>query len=364
MDSLRHRPPAEWVALGGTAAPRDREASHASAVWFTSPGQVGIQMEEVPAPGPDEVRIRAIASAISHGTELLVYRGQVTADLALDLPTLQGSFGFPIKYGYASVGQVLEAGAAVRNPRVGDVVFTLHPHQTEYVVPARLVMALPPDLRPEIGVFTASLETALNVVLDAHPRLGERLVIFGQGVVGLLVTQLARRAGAELIVAVDPIERRRELARRVGADHALGPDEDLVEMVRHLTGGVGADLAIEVSGNPEALNQAIAAVAIQGTVVSASWYGTKPAALQLGGAFHRGRVRLISSQVGSIDPALQPRWSIARRLALVRDLLPRLHLDSLITHRLPFADAATAYRLIDRHPEESIQIILTYGNDR
>ncbi|MGH2461023.1 MAG: zinc-dependent alcohol dehydrogenase [Chloroflexota bacterium] len=360
MDSSRHHPPAEPVVRSDTAAPCDEEVGQASAVWFTSPRQVGIQAEDVPAPGPDEVRIRAIASAISHGTELLVYRGQVPAGLALDLPTLRGSFGFPIKYGYASVGRVLEAGAAVHGPEVGDLVFVLHPHQTEYVVPARRVMSLPSDFPPELGVLTASLETALNVVLDAHPRLGERLVIFGQGVVGLLVTQLARRAGAEVIVAVDPIERRRELARRVGADHALGPDEDVVEQIRRLTGGMGADLAIEVSGNPEALNQAIAAVAFQGTVVAASWYGTKPAALQLGDAFHRGRVRLLSSQVGAIDPALQPRWSIARRLALARDLLPRLSLEPLISHRLPFADAAAAYRLIDRHPEEVIQVILTY----
>lgn len=359
MDSSRHHPPLERSLPGDIAAALDGQARQTSAVWFTSAKHVAIQGEGIPAPGPDEVRIRTIASAISQGTEMLVYRGQVPTGLALDLPSLRGGFGFPIKYGYASVGQIVEVGAEVHNRRIGDRVFVLHPHQTEYVVPERLAMPLPPELAPELGTLTASLETAINVILDAHPRLGERIVIFGQGVVGLLVTQLAWRTGAEVIV-VDPIERRRELARRVGADHALGPDEDVAEKVRRLTGGVGADLAIEVSGNAEALNQAIDAVAFQGAVVVASWYGTKPAPLQLGGAFHRGRVRLLSSQVGSIDPALQPRWSTERRLALARDLLPRLQLDSLITHRIPFRDAAAAYQLVDQHPDEVIQVILAY----
>jgi 2-desacetyl-2-hydroxyethyl bacteriochlorophyllide A dehydrogenase len=306
------------------------------------------------------VRVRAIASAISHGTEMLVYRGQVPPDLELDLPTLQGSFAFPIKYGYACVGQIVEVGADVQNLAEGDRVFVHHPHQTEYIVPASLPVRLPPGLAPELGVFVANLETAVNVTLDAGLRLGERTVIFGQGVVGLLIDALARRAGAGLVVGVDPLPGRRDLALAMGAHQALVPSASLPEEIRRLTDAVGADVTIEVSGQTEALQSAIESVAFGGTVVVASWYGTKPASLALGGAFHRRRLRLVSSQVSTIDAALQPRWTRERRLALARDLLAELPLATLISHRVPFRQAADAYRLVDERPGETAQVLLTY----
>jgi 2-desacetyl-2-hydroxyethyl bacteriochlorophyllide A dehydrogenase len=316
--------------------------------------------EALPALGPEDVRVRAVASALSHGTEMLVYRGQVPAELPLDLPTLRGSFAFPIKYGYASVGRVVEAGSRVESLHPGDLVFTLHPHQDEYVVPATMPVPLPPALPAELGVFLANVETAVNILLDAAPRLGERVLIFGQGVVGLLVTQLLRRAGVGLVVAVDVLPERRRLALELGAHVALAPDEDVPATVRRLTDGIGVDLAIEVSGNGAALDRAIESVCFQGTVVVCSWYGTKPVKVVLGGRFHRDRLRLVSSQVGHIDPALQPRWSHARRLALARDLLGELQLAPLITHRIPFHQAAEAYALVDEHPEQVVQVILTY----
>jgi 2-desacetyl-2-hydroxyethyl bacteriochlorophyllide A dehydrogenase len=291
---------------------------------------------------------------------MLVYRGEVPPDLGLDLPTLQGSFRYPIKYGYASVGAVVAVGAGVAGFDPGDHVFALHPHQTEYVVPAELAIRLDSELPLEHGVFLANLETAINILLDAHPRFGEHVVVFGQGVVGLLVIQLLRLAGASVVITVDAQERRRGLSHDLGADLALGPDDDLEMEVGRRTDGVGADLAIEVSGNPLALNRAIDSVAFQGTIVVASWYGSKPAALQLGAAFHRRRLRLVSSQVGAIDASLQPRWSTQRRLALARDLLPRLSLAPLVSHRIPFADAARAYRLIDEQPGTVVQVVLTY----
>jgi 2-desacetyl-2-hydroxyethyl bacteriochlorophyllide A dehydrogenase len=243
---------------------------------------------------------------------------------------------------------------------VSDLVFVHHPHQTEFVAPASLAVRLPSDLPPELGVFVANLETAVNALLDAHPRLGERILIFGQGTVGLLVTQVARRAGAGLIIAVDPLTIRRELARTVGADVALPPAPELAATVRRLTDGLGADLALEASGNGAALQQAIECVAFQGTVVVCSWYGMQPVMLQLGGAFHRDRLRIVSSQVSSVDPALEPRWSRARRRALALDLLTTLKLAPLITHRIPFDRAAEAYALVDRRPGETVQVVLTY----
>jgi 2-desacetyl-2-hydroxyethyl bacteriochlorophyllide A dehydrogenase len=314
----------------------------ATAVWFPRARSVELRREQVPEPGPDEVRIDALASAISHGTEMLVYRGQVPPDLELDLPTLRGSFSFPIKYGYACVGRVADTG---------DTVFVHHPHQTSFVVPSSMPIRLPEGLDPEVGVFLANVETALNVVLDAAPRLGERVAIFGQGIVGLLITQLILRTGVDSVTVVDPIAGRRELALRFGATAALSPDQ---------TGQLEVDLAIEASGNAAALNQAIDSLVFGGTVVVCSWYGTKPAALTLGGAFHRRRLRIVSSQVSTIDASLQPRWTHQRRLAVARDLLAELDLRPLISHRFPVERAPEAYQLIDGAPEATTQVILRY----
>jgi 2-desacetyl-2-hydroxyethyl bacteriochlorophyllide A dehydrogenase len=330
----------------------------ARALWFTAPRTAELRPERVPPPGPGEVRIKTIASAISHGTEMLVYRGEVPADLPLDLPTLAGDFSFPIKYGYATVGRVVDAGA--ESFSAGDLVFVHHPHQDAFAVPAELPVRLPDGLDPTPGLFLANLETALNVVHDAPLRLGETALVFGQGVVGLLVTQLLKLAGADRVLAVDPIKRRRELALEVGADEALEPGGDFRERTLDATAGRGADLAVEVSSSGAALQGAIDAVATEGTVVVASWYGTKPVGLSLGGHFHRGRVRLRSSQVGRITPELGARWDRARRTEAALGLLPRLRLEELVSHRVPFEEARGAYRLVDEHPEETVQVVLIH----
>ena len=330
----------------------------AAAVWFARARSVELRTEELADPGPDEVRVRAALSAISHGTEMLVYRGEVDADLALDLPTLAGGYGFPLKYGYASVGHMVAIGRDVRGLREGDLVFALHPHQDEYVVRESLVRRLPDRTAPEQGVFLANLETAVNVVFDAKPRLGEVVAVFGQGVVGLLVTQLLCRSGAR-VIAVEPSALRRSFAERCGADAAIAPGDE--SFLRTFTSGRGADIAIDASGSPSALQQAIDSVAIEGTVVVCSWYGDKPVPLDLGGRFDRGRVRLVSSQVGRIDPALAPRWDRERRLELATDLLRELVLADLITHRIPFAQAAEAYALLDGGAAETVQVVLDYA---
>jgi 2-desacetyl-2-hydroxyethyl bacteriochlorophyllide A dehydrogenase len=331
----------------------------ARAVWFAAPRRVELRPEKVPPPGPGEVRVKTIASAISHGTEMLVYRGEVPEGLELDLPTLAGSYAFPIKYGYATVGRVLDAGpGAAFSP--GDPVFVHHPHQDLFVAPANLVVRLPDDLDPASALFFANAETALGVVHDTPLRLGETAVVFGQGVVGLLVVQLLKLAGAGRVLAVDPLEKRRELALETGADEALAP-EDLPERLVEAAGGRGADVAVEASSSGAALQAAVNAVADEGTVVVASWYGTKDVTLSLGGRFHRGRVRLRSSQVGRINPELTPRWDRARRTEAVLGSLPRLRLEELVSHRIPFGEAPGAYRLVDEDPGEAVQVVLTHG---
>ena len=189
----------------------------ARALWFTAPRTAALRAETVGPPGPEEVRVETIASAVSAGTEMLVYRDEVPHDLPLDLPTLAGSYAFPIKYGYAAAGRVLDTGPGVENLSPGDPVFVHHPHQEVFVVPAQITVRLPEGLDPEVGVFAANLETALNVVHDTPVRLGETALIFGQGVVGFLVALLLKLSGAGPILVVDPLE-----APQLGARHRRG----------------------------------------------------------------------------------------------------------------------------------------------
>lgn len=342
-------------ASGGTA-----NSLEARALWFVAHRRIEFRQETVPPPDSGQVRVRTIASAPSQGTELLVYRGEVPGDLPLDLPTLAGTFAFPIKYGYAAVGRILDVGPGTSAYAPGDLVFVHHPHQSAFVVAEGLLVRLPPGIHPEVGVFTANLETAANVLLDTPLRFGEIALVFGLGSVGLLIAQLLKRAGARRVLGVDPLPRRRSLALLVGVDEALEPGPKLAGRVQALTDGRGADLAIEASGSPDALQAAIDTVGVEGTVTVVSWYGAKSVPLSLGGHFHRGRVRLRSSQVGRLDPALSPRWDLQRRLALAVSLLKELPLAQLITHRFSFDEAAAAYRLLDEQPGETGQVVLTY----
>lgn len=330
------------------------------ALWFAAKRRAELRPEEAPTPGPGEVRVRAVLSAVSHGTEMLVYRGEVPEGLPLDLPTFAGGFGFPIKHGYASAGRVLDTGPGVTALAPGDPVFVHHPHQDVFTVPAHLPVPLPRDLEPLRAVFFANIETALNVAHDAHARLGETAVVFGQGVVGLLVTCLLGMSGVS-VLAVEPVPGRRELALKVGAAAAFGPD-DIGERVLAATDGRGADVAVESSGSGAALAAAVGCVAVEGTVVAASWYGTEPVALPLGGHFHRGRVRIRSSQVGRVAPELSARWDAGRRRGAVVSLLrdPRLPLDLLVSHRVPFGRAPEAYRMLDEGPGDAVQVVFDY----
>jgi 2-desacetyl-2-hydroxyethyl bacteriochlorophyllide A dehydrogenase len=339
-----------------------RDAGAARAVWFAAPERVELRVEEVAEPGPGEILVEAVCSAISHGTELLALRGQIDPSLALDLPTLRGGYGLPLKYGYASVGRVVRRGAEVGLAE-GSLVFVHHPHQERYVVPAASAVPLPSEVAPAAGVFLANLETAVTAALDAHPRMGDRVVVLGQGVVGLLALALLRRAGPSSLLAVDGLERRRALAVAMGADEALAPGPDLADEVLARTGGVGADVVLEASGNPAALDLALRCAGFGGTVAVSSWYGSKPVTLDLGGAFHRRRLRVVASQVSTLAPELAPRWTRERRLALAVGLLPGLGVERLITHRVPFARAADAYRLVLERPEEVVQVVLTYGGE-
>ncbi|HSE96758.1 MAG TPA: zinc-binding alcohol dehydrogenase, partial [Blastocatellia bacterium] len=326
------------------------EAETTESLWFVGPRRVEIRESAPRRPREGEVRVRALCSAISQGTEMLVYRGEAPRELSLDpaITTIKGSFDFPIKYGYSSTGRVVETGPGAERFSEGDIVFAFNPHESDYTLPERFAVKLPGECDPVRGVFFASVETAINAMLDAAPLIGERIAIFGQGTVGLLMTQLARKAGASLIVAADLFEKRRALSLALGADFTVDPaSESVAARVREMTGGAGADIVLEASGRPETLDEAIKATAFEGRVVVVSWYGDKRAPVSLGDAFHRKRLTIKSSQVSNIASGLAARWSIERRRELAVSYLGELRLKEIVTHIIPFSEAARAYRLID-----------------
>lgn len=340
----------------------------AKAAVVAGPRKVEVREVPVRGPAPGEVQLATLFSAISAGTEMNVYRGNapqwhLRRDPSTKLFSRAGApdWSYPLTYGYANVGRVIEKGHDVSSPSVGEVVFSYTPHQSVVVTPAESTVVLPQGIDPKVGVLNANLNTALNGVLDARPSLGDVVVVSGLGVIGLLVTQLVRRTGAGLVVGVDRVPFRRELARRLGADVVVEPGEGVAEKVRSVTQNRGADIVIEVSGAPAALNEAIRTVGFAGRVIALSWYGGTFESLNLAGEFHHNRPRIVSSQVGSVNPDLGPLWDIARRQELVTRLLTQLDLTPLFTHEFPISRAPEAYAAVDQGADGLVQCVLTYS---
>lgn len=340
------------------------EGRSARAVWFTGPRRAELLPAVARPCRPDEVVVQAIASGISQGTETIMYRGEGPKDQPVTPETCEGeSMGsFPIKYGYQSVGRVIEAGTA-SGYAGGELVFARFPHQEVYTVRVdpELLYRLPEHADPVHAVFGNLLDVAVNAMLDVPVRIGDVVVVYGLGVVGSFCAQLAKRTAGR-VIAVDPIASRRRLAASFGIDDTVHPD-DAPALIAERTGGRGADISIEVSGAPAALQPAIEGTGFEGTVVVVSWYGTKPVTLTLAPAFHMRRQRLVSSQVCAMGSGLAPRWDIARRMEVVWDVLPTLHPDELITHRVPFDEAPRAFDLFDEQPDDVLAVVLTYGDD-
>jgi len=331
----------------------------ARAVVFTGPREIQVREREIDEPGPGEVRVETLCSAISSGTELLLYRDEVPEELAADvsIDSLNGDLSYPTRYGYATVGEVTETGREVVPDWRGRRVFVFHPHQSQFCVPVENALAVPEDLSAECAALMPTVETATTLLLDGGPRIGERVVVFGAGTVGLSTTRLLAEYPLGRLTVVEPVERRRELARSFGADEALDPGE-----LSEGWDSTPADLVYEVSGQPPALDAAIDVVGYDGRIVVGSWYGSKQSLLDLGRRFHRDRISIESSQVSTIDPDLRGRWTRERRRETAFAHLERIDAGSIITDRVPLAAAPSAYEALDTTPETTIQTILTYDD--
>ncbi|MDP9395889.1 MAG: zinc-binding alcohol dehydrogenase [Actinomycetota bacterium] len=341
-------------------------------VRFSSPRKAEVVEVEDRVPGPGDVLLETAYSGISAGTELTAYRGSNPylartwdQDRRLFVPG-GSSLSYPVDaWGYEEVGRVTDVGSADDADLVGRLVWGAWGHRSSVVRGSDYVRArvLPDgsDLMP--GIFAKIGAIALNAVLDADIHVGETVVVFGAGVPGQIVAQLARLNGARVTV-VDPVPARRELARRLGATATLDPGRDEVgEAVRAATGNRGADVVIEMSGSYDALHEAVRTAAYSSRVVASGFFQGGGSALQLGQEFHHNRIAIVGSQIYGVAPHLQHRWDEVRmsRTVLSLEQEGSLMLRELVTHVVPAEEAPGAFEMLDTAPQDALQVVLDYG---
>jgi 2-desacetyl-2-hydroxyethyl bacteriochlorophyllide A dehydrogenase len=328
----------------------------ARASYFTAPRT--LELRELPHEAllPDSVRVQTTLSAISAGTELLFYRGQLEAGVPVDatLPWA-GTLAYPLRYGYAAVGRICEVGSALDTGLQGQRVFGFHPHQEQFVDRLDRLVHLPDALPDACAVFLPNLETALSLAMDGAPTFGERVAVVGQGVVGQLLAALLVRSGAEHVALFDAradrLEHSRALCGPARAEWAAAPEPKHHEQF---------DLVYELSGDPSALDAVQLLARYEGRIVIGSWYGNKRAPIDFGTRAHRNRNTFLFSQVSRIDSHHAARFDSARRLGVAASWLERLPLEGLVTHRFPFDRIGEAYRLLDLQPEPALQVLIEY----
>lgn len=309
------------------ASPQNESSAlhSATALWYVAPGAVALRSESLPACAPDQVRVRSAFSSLSRGTESLIFRGEVPpAEYErMRAPFMGGAFPFPVKYGYATVGQI-QAGPA---ELLDKWVFSLTPHQDYFNVSQHAVSLVPDGVPPVRAVLAANMETALNAVWDANVGPGDRIAIVGGGVVGCLISFLCGHLPGASVTLVDVNPNRAETAKALGVSFALPGDAPQ-----------DCDLVFHCSATQAGLATALGLAGEESTVLELSWYGAKAIQAPLGGAFHSRQLRLQSSQVGHVSASRRPRWSYKRRLGAALSMLSDSRLDALLADPINFFD--------------------------
>jgi hypothetical protein len=317
----------------------------ARSLWYVRTGAAELRTSRLRPPGPGEAVVRTLFSGISRGTERLVFEGAVGESEfeRMRCPMQEGSFPFPVKYGYCATGVVEDGPPAL----VGRNVFGLHPHQDFFVAPMAMLAPIPEQIPARRATLAANMETALNAVWDSGAGPGDRIVVVGCGIVGLLVASLAARLPGAAVTAVDMDASRRPLGAAFATPDRAPADADVV--FHTSATGAGLDTAIRCAG-------------LEGTIVEMSWYGARPVQVELGGAFHSRRLKLISSQVGMVSPGRGARWDFRRRLASALGLLDLPALDALVAEEIDFEEAPKRLPQIFAPGAQGLAPVIRYPN--
>lgn len=345
---------------------------------YDGPRQLRVEERDSLPVGANEVKIRTICSGISHGTEMNVYRGAAPffrrksdPETRLFVDAGQGdTWKYPIYssdpgvwyMGYASVGKVIETGANVTKVKKGDRVICQAPHQSEAVKTEEDVVILPMGIEPEHAITLTNLITAYNGIMDTRILLGETVVVSGLGMLGQMVVQMVKMSGAAKVYGIDMIDKRLKAALENGCDEVFSPltTKDIAMEIRKRTNNRGADKVIEVTGNAKALQEAMRLAAPETTITALGWYQGQLKDVDLSEEFHHNRLGIKQSQTNFVDPSLRHLWDYNRRVESCLEIMKKLKFTNLITHRIPYDDVAEAYRIVDQHPEDVIQVVITY----
>jgi hypothetical protein len=300
-------------------------AETAQALWYTGPGRSEIREEALVPLASGAVRVGATHGGISRGTESLVAAGRVPVSehQRMRAPFMGGSFPFPVKYGYATVGTVERGPPSL----LGKSVFALHPHQTVFDVPTETAVMVPETVPPSRAVLAANMETALNAVWDAGPGPFGRVAVVGAGVLGILTGYLCSKLVSGDVTLIDVNPARDAIAAALGLRFAM-PDEAPTE----------CGLVFHASASGNGLATALASAGEEASIVELSWYGDALVSVPLGGAFHSRRLKLIASQVGKVAPSHRREWTHHRRLQHAVGLLADDRLDVLLEPAIPFEE--------------------------
>jgi len=319
----------------------------ATAFWISERERGELVKLDIPSPADTELRIRTLYTGISRGTETLVFAGRVPEDEhdRMRAPFQSGDFSFPVKYGYINVGTVEQGPHHLQ----GKTVFCLFPHQTLFNVPIESVTVLPAQLPPERAVLAANMETAINALWDAQPRVGDRISVVGAGVLGSLIAYLAARIVACEVQLIDVNPERAQIAKALGIEFAQ-PEQAQRNQ----------DLVIHTSATEQGLNLALALAGFEATVLELSWYGNRPVSINLGSAFHSQRLNLKSSQVGHVASSQRPRWDYQRRLQLALSRLKDPCLDVLISGESHFSQLPETLQWLSSSDNTSLCHRITY----
>lgn len=341
-------------------------------VKYPEPFMAEIVESKTPVINPDQALAKSLASNVSAGTELAFYKGiapqlNYKANQQGLWQSQKNNITYPMQsddpgcwwMGYGCVAEIIEVGSEVKDLKVGDKVFTHQTHK-DYQVIGGDYYKLPPEITPEHGAFTMLVEICFTGTLDARINLMDNVVIFGMGTVGLLLLQMCKLSGAQ-VIAVDYIDERLKLAEKLGASKVINPQTDgdiAVTVCEYL--GSKADKVIEASGNVNALNDAVRCCRLDGEVTVLSFYTQPPASLNLGREFHHNRVKIRSSQIGGIDPVLSNQYDWTSRGKTAVKLLEKLDIESLISCRTSFEDYPEILADLTENPSKYQSVIIKY----